>query len=623
MMRFLLLTMALWFSVLQFANGQIQYFPIKHDSKSNKKSARTENAAVPLPFWDDFSFTKGIRPLDSLWQNSEGVYVGNGIANNPPSIGAATLDGISADGSGYLGSTTGPTDALTSCPILLAGLTEADNIYLSFYYQFAGNGEQPEITDSLRVEFKNSDGEWIPVWPAGAELDRSEDFVQALVKVEATEFFHDDFQFKIQSFGRPQGFFDVWNIDYVYVNDNRSATDDNYPDRTISSPLSSIFNGFNAIPARHYRTSQNITPSFFISSVDNPADDEQPYDHFYFAQITSWKDSISTFASTDTVLNGTGIIDANQQVEEDLTNLFDDLNIQEEQDSIFIELTTFINATDNVLPPEGDFESSFNPIDFRNNDTIRNSFILKDYYAYDDGTAEVAAGLNFSNNRLAIKFPVTPEVIDTLVAVDMYFALTDIDPTGRSIEVFVWDNLQDQANSVLFREAFTISRDPEPNAFVRYTFKTPVILADTFYIGYRQNNEGKLGLGFDYSNNTNDKVYFNVGSGWQQKSSEDLPGSFMLRPVFGNTVEIDPTTGLDPGLFDKLQLYPNPINNWFTINGQFDNFVLSDIYGRAVMQGSSNNESATQLDTSALKSGLYLITIQIGKVKKTYKLIKE
>jgi hypothetical protein len=610
-------------STLTYSYGQITITPIKRGGTDKvKRNARTESTTLTLPFWDDFSFAKDFVPSDSLWVNSESVYIGDGLGLNPPSIGVASFDGIKSDGGSYSGSTTASTDSLTSCPIDLSGLTVASNVYLSFFYQFGGNGETPEETDSLRVEFKNASGQWISVWPQGAAIDRSGDFVQALIKVDSANHLHDQFQFRIQAFGRPQGFYDIWNVDYVYLNKGRSPSDNHYPDRTISSPLTSIFDGFYAIPARHYRTTQNKVPSYKVSSVDNPNDDPQPYDNFYTGKVISWKSNASTTEIIDTIFRDTESLKNPQIIDETIDNLFNNLILSEDQDSVFISLTTFIDATDNALAPTGDYDVKYSPIDFRVNDTIRNEYILKDYYAYDDGTAEFGAGLNFAGNSLAIKFPITPTVTDTLIAVDMYFPLSQTDPTGRSIDIIVWENDTVPIN-VLMRETFTLTRDPKPNTFIRYYLKSPVTLSEDFYLGYRQNGNGQLSLGFDISNVSTDKAFFNLGNLWQTIPESNLSGSFMLRPVFGETIPFDPTTGIENDREQTIVIYPNPSSGVFNIRGRFDNFEVFDMYGKSVAQEHHVSDEPATIDLSTLSDGLYFVRVKSGIATKTLKIIKK
>lgn len=606
--------------------SQLRLMPIQSsETQKQKKDARQESNLLTLPFWDDFSFTTGNTPLDSLWQNSNSVYVGDGIAKNPPSIGAASLDGVNAEGQGYTGGSVGATDALTSCPIDLSGLSIADDVYISFFYQYAGNGEQPEETDSIRLEVLSVTPDttaWLPIWPTSTnQLQRTENFQQALIRLDTASLFTDQFQFRIQAFGRPVGFFDVWNIDYVYVNKDRSPTDNNYPDRTLSTPVSSIFDGLYAIPARHFENAQIANPSFVVTSVDNPGDSPQPYTFLYNLSNTIWLDGNSSKSSFSSGSLGNGLsIRAPNSSQISIDNFTTSLSFGD-MDSAFISIETYIDTNDNLIGGEGDYDIRFSPIDFRWNDTTRSSFVIKDYYAYDDGTAEIAAGFSFSGNRLAIEYPFKPTISDTLVAVDMYFPLGRTDPSGKRIGIRVWDEVNGEPGEVIGGEDINILRDPVPNKFTRYVLNDPIILSDTFFLGYRQGVEGELGVGYDLSNNSNNKVFFNIADTWQQTSSTEFVGSFMIRPVFGNLPSDTLVTSLNDELA-QVALYPNPTQGTFTISGDFDQVEVYNMMGKLLLQERKKKENQP-FDISTAPAGIYIVRIFEGIKSRTLKVIKQ
>ncbi len=616
------LCLLLFATVSVYGQLTLSSIATEETSKKTKPRTRTESNTLTLPFWDDFSFTEGQVPLDSLWRNSQAVFIGNGIGEKPPSVGVATLDGVNAQGEGYSGNgSSSRTDSLTSCPIDLSTLSVSDDVYISFFYQFAGNGEQPDDVDSLWLEVLSvtpDTTEWIVIWPLGDQLDRSGDFTQTLVRLNDETFFHDAFQFRIQNFSRPRGFFDVWNIDYVYVNSNRSPTDDNYPDRTIGSTLSSIFDGLYAIPARHFRSNQTSIPKYEVVSLDNPGS-ANPYGNFLKVTFSSWLNGAETVVSFTETGNVETLFPPNRK-QELQSNLFDNFQISEGQDSVFIDIKTFIDSNDLQLPPDGDYDPKFQPIDFRLNDTIQNSFVLKDYYAYDDGSAELAAGLNTSGSRIAIRYPFTPNVQDTLIAVDLYFPLSENEPAGRSVELTVWEN-GSVPGDVLLQEDIFLLRDSLPNKFIRYTLSTPLAVADTFFLGYSQNNEGRLGVGYDLSNDTNSEVFVNFTSVWQQNTSDEFRGSFMIRPVFGNPVPFDPINGVDEEMLEEVLVYPNPTTGVVKLKGDFETLSVYNLLGEKIM-ASTKIEDEQLVDLQDYPSGIYLIHISRGTAVKNFKIIK-
>src|ERR1035438_4122710 len=96
-------------------------------------------SALTLPFFDDFS-TSYIYPDSTKWIGRS-VYINDDFPIDPPTIGVATFDGLDSVGKPYLNATYDyPADTLTSQLInLSAALASDSTIYLSFYYQAAGN----------------------------------------------------------------------------------------------------------------------------------------------------------------------------------------------------------------------------------------------------------------------------------------------------------------------------------------------------------------------------------------------------------------------------------------------------------------------------------------------------
>src|SRR6185369_10347041 len=103
------------------------------------------------PFIDDFS-RKGIYPFDSLWCDSD-AFINSTFCDHPITIGVATLDGIDKNGNPHeeFSSISDSSDFLTSVPINFD--TSNTGIWLSFYYQPQGLGDEPEVDDSLTLQF--------------------------------------------------------------------------------------------------------------------------------------------------------------------------------------------------------------------------------------------------------------------------------------------------------------------------------------------------------------------------------------------------------------------------------------------------------------------------------------
>ncbi|ELR68519.1 hypothetical protein C900_00260 [Fulvivirga imtechensis AK7] len=614
-------------AVAQNGFSQLKTYPIppaEGESTKPRKGARTHSHTLTLPFWDDFSASTG-APDTNLWQTSENVFINQGLAHHPPTLGVASFDGLDQTGQGYKQdqASVGKTDSLTSHPIDLSALTVAGNVYISFFYQYGGFGENPDSSDSLRLEFKNENGQWVSVWPGSAGLDRTGEFVQAIVQVDDPLFFYDGFQFKFQSFGRQSGPFDVWNVDYVYVNEDRSATDLYYPDRAISTPLTNLFQDYSVVPISHFAFENLSMPQFEAYSLDNPEDTPQPYDYGLNIKITNYSNGMATITT-----RGNDDIKPEESplapLERDIVTIpdyFQDGDIDSNADSTAIEVVVILDAGDNIpISSNGDYiPEKYAPIDFRSNDTTRTSLLLSNYYAYDDGGAESAAGLNSFDDRLVYRYDLIQSMTDTVVALDIYFPYIGTEPTGKVIELLVMAAESGKPGELLHQEMINISRTPGLNSFTRYELRKSVNVTDSFFIGYRQKTSGDLGVGLDKNNDSGDRIYFELDGTWQQNTT--VKGSLMMRPVFGPSS--GPVTSTDPDKDLSLQVFPNPSNGIFKIKGKFTELKVYDL--RGVSKNFSlffeNDEAILSLENQA--DGIYILQFVNNNSAKTIKVIKQ
>lgn len=608
--------------------AQLKIYSIKKEghstSKKTKNNTREEATSINLPFWDDFSYSSE-QPSDSLWEVS-GVFINNGLGITPPSIGVASFDGTDAFGQGYSGNTssTGKTDSLTSRPIDLSGLTVDDDVYISFFYQYAGYGDNPDSGDSIRLEFKTSDSTWVSVWPGSAQLDTTGNFVQAIQRVNAAAYFHDSFQFQFTAFGRQSGPFDVWNIDYVYLNKSRSASDLYFPDRTVSTPMVKIFNSYTAIPYNHFDPSLIEYPVLNFYNLE-AGTVPSPYGYKVGGTINYYKDSVMTSVLFDTLsVTSVGQPLAPGEIQSlQIDPFLNSVAFDYSADSVEIEATLAIDAGDNV----DDYDPAiYSPMDFRANDTTRASFILSSYYAYDDGTAEVAAGLlNGSGKSMAYQFDMAKDTTDYIVAIDIYFPFINTDPSGKEIDLTVWraidtDNTDPNNTSIIHRERTVVQRGPGLNDFIRYKLRNAVEVTDTFFIGYKQIAPGDLGVGLDKNTNSGNKMLFNIDGTWQRNTL--VEGSLMMRPVFGTPPD-STVTGLPDKINNKLNVYPNPSSGRFTIKGRFEAVKVFDIRGveQKFSLISDGNDAILSLEDQA--EGLYILQFVRKERIETVKVFKK
>ena len=130
--------------------------------KNNNKNTSYKLSQLDLPFIDDFSYDE--TNVDNLLWKKSSVFVNRTYSIDPPTIGAATFDGLDSNGFAYsinISNAEGYADTLMSREIKMNNI---DSAYFLFYYQPQGLGDAPEVNDSLILEFKNNNNVWKKVW---------------------------------------------------------------------------------------------------------------------------------------------------------------------------------------------------------------------------------------------------------------------------------------------------------------------------------------------------------------------------------------------------------------------------------------------------------------------------
>lgn len=106
--------------------------------------------------------------------------------------------------------------------------------------------------------------------------------------------------------------------------------------------------------------------------------------------------------------------------------------------------------------------------------------------------------------------------------------------------------------------------------------------------------------------------------------SSDI-GTFGINtPLFyciDNLTTADSPVGISENKNDVLQVYPNPASTFITLSKNMDNFIITDIEGRVVLESHQSN-AGDKISVSALKEGLYFINGQHNNTSIKLKFIK-
>lgn len=581
----------------------------------------TDTLILELPFFDDFSDYEGV-PDARRWLSTQ-AFVNKDYAPQAPTIGMVTLDALDAYGNLYPQASTNlfAADTLMSQTVRLDSMTgtyqrllqPSDSIYLSFYYLPGGwygypwelVGDAPSSEDSLFLDFYDADGKcWNTVWATeGHNADTTGitcrwpwRFVN--VKIDDLRYFNRDFRFRFRNYAsldpNPKsgiaGNCDQWNIDYVYINYNRSAGDSIFRDIAFVEKAPSMLKRYQAMPARQYSSSD------MVSSLD----------------IKIVNRYNQTLASTYTY----SILDKDGQ-----------------------QLSSYDGGYENIVPfyPNGNYQEmgvhSTPPVTYtfpetavparykivhivregvggdihNSNDTMSFDQVLGDYYAYDDGTPENGYGLTTSSSKLWLAYRFDLKTPDTLTAVDLYFNRTrNGENEDVQFHLCVWESENGRPSTMIYKDATRMMPEFDGlNRFHRYKLTDPIIVSDTVFIGFEQLSNDYINLGFDRSTDSREYTYYRAGSEWMQSI---LKGSVMMRPAFGTSALV--AIPEEPQALD-IQIYPNPANErvFISLDGDCDGeqftLTLYDIQGRRLLEG----PLGTSIETSTLANGIYILRI--------------
>ncbi|MFY0652525.1 MAG: T9SS type A sorting domain-containing protein [Cyclobacteriaceae bacterium] len=582
-----------------------RYYKNQHAPANGRTSASLAKLdTISLPFWDDFSFS-GPGVDTTLWQNGIGVFVNPAIGINQPTINVATFDGINLTGRPYNAGSdfVAATDSLISQAIDMSAVPvlKQNTVYLSFFWQMQGLGELPDENDSLRVEFFNRDGEWVKQWSiVGLEENLNPEFQKVYIPITSGEFYHSGFKFKFQSYGKTTGAFDSWHIDYVYLNQDRNTLNESIFDHAIATEPLSLFNTYTNIPySQLFAFPDTIfsTNKVVLNSFENNI---QPVEYDYVIKDLIANENIFEENSTINPLEafGRGIIETAKIDKSIFNQNTDSLYLTTEFDFISGD-KYFVQSINN-----GGADTTFlidEYFNFRLNDTTRKEFIVHEILSYDDGSAEFAAGINQSNGEIAIEFVLAEK--DSVTAIDIYFPL--IKPVlseGEQMNLSVFKNLSGVEGTLLAKQNFTIEPGDSINQFSRYTFENPVVVADTFYIGFQQFKDDFIGIGLDKNNNQGSKIFANTQGDWDRNIK--VEGSLMMRPIFGKT-DYDPNAilGINDKVKSHLTLYPNPAKNRVNVRGAFDHLELYTLGGQQMQL----NIKESEIDATPIPNGIYIL----------------
>ncbi|HKK62649.1 MAG TPA: T9SS type A sorting domain-containing protein, partial [Bacteroidales bacterium] len=438
---------------------------------------------------------------------------------------------------------------------------------------------------------------WINVW--GTSGDTLQPFQHAMVPITEARFLKNGFQFSFRNkaslpknfdYRDKRGNVDHWNIDYVILDKNRSINDTIIRDVAFSEPLTSMVKNYQSIPWDHLEAAYNSAylPYFDLHYFNNDTAVrnvtrflqvyDQVWDELYKPNNASTQD---IFPSTETEFQYTSIYPFQFN----------------RGDTASLLVKSWLRTDD---------------FDNKTNDTITRRQVFKDYFAYDDGSAERAYGLRgqgTSNALIAVRY--NSFIADELGGVDIYFTqLLDSLNEEYYYKFMVWDDADGQPGNVIYDGStdYQVKYSDRINEFIRFEFDRTVPVNGVFYVGVLQYNQYMLNIGMDVNTNKNNNLLFNLGGEWQ---NSDAPGNIMLRPYVMRSYSVN-SKQLEKSI--NIKVWPNPTKdilniesyNW-TANSPMS-LAIYDISGKKVRSFENINK---QINVGDMQAGIYFLVLSM------------
>lgn len=488
------------------------------------------------------------------------------------------------------------------------------------------------LEDSLRIPCDSIftlDADWTSIWSAEGDTLQSTTstntfvdkygvyFKDVVIPITDTAWFRKDFQFRfinyasISNVNSWQSNTDQWHIDMVYLDRNRSVMDMFVREARFIEPPGTFIKDYSTMPYQHYAgdVTRYKRESLPVFAHNNDSVSHNLIYNYYVMNENG--DTLEPFLMDDIYqalpprvdLN---IFDYQPFVEPPIKYFFTSAS----QDTANFYIAHVVRDADQ--PDVGD--------------TVVYHQKFRNYFSYDDGTAEAGYGLSPSGAQLAVQF--RTEVPDTLRGIQVFFNKTFNNNNNRLFHVGVWNDNDGIPGNLLYVEE---NVRPEfydgLNKFYNLVFTDYVKLGvQAFYVGWIQTSNHNLNIGYDRNVNSQLKNFYNVDGTWKNSSYE---GSIMIRPLVGDAlVESQPEY---KALSDVLAIHPNPTGPSSSItirlplseqdqaNSNDLKLQLFDVCGKSVYSGPYREV----FPVNTLEQGFYIITLTnpVRATKYTAKLL--
>ena len=450
---------------------------------------------------------------------------------------------------------------------------------------------------------------WNEVWSSyGCDVsdwlaeNSLEYFKQVMIPITDPQYFRNNFQFRFRNYASLDidswttanivgwsSNCDQWNIDYVRLDINRRINDLYPNDVAFVTPSMSTLKEYQAMPWKQYR------PSDMISQFHN--------------DLSNLSNSVKNTSYTFNIVKNHG-----------QTIYVSPLNNENAQPYYPHGLHDAVYHVSPLLEMEYEYDNMDSAVftithifsmvgandERRSNDTSRFEQKFYNYYAYDDGTAEAGYCLlsTMTNPQASFAVKFTLAEPDTGQAVRMWFNHTLNDENVAPFTLKVWDDNNGIPGNVLYELPSQLPEFAEDYLdFVTYYLEEPLPISGTFYVGFHQNHDVQLNIGFDQNNDASGKFFYRTSANWNASYYKGAP---MVRPVVGKSFD---HSGVKP--HDNQQdiaIYPNPtkgiVHVDFSDSEEDMSYSIMSAFGQCLETGTLQSH---ELSLEKLPSGIYFV----------------
>ncbi|MBR4912937.1 MAG: T9SS type A sorting domain-containing protein [Bacteroidales bacterium] len=442
-------------------------------------------------------------------------------------------------------------------------------------------------------------------------------FKQVMIPITDAQYFRDNFQFRFRNYasldqdtwtgGNIVGWSsncDQWNIDYIRLDLNRTINDVYPNDVAFVSPSISTLKDYQSMPWNQFRASDMITQ--FHNDLSNLSN--------------SVKNTYYTF---DIVKNHQQTIYVSPLNNENANPYYPNgLHTYENHATPALQMEYEYDGADSAVFTITHVFSMVGGNDIcKSNDTSVFEQKFYNYYAYDDGTAEAGYCLLSTmvnpQASLAVKFTLAEP--DTLQAVRFWFNHTLNDENVAPFTLMVWDDNNGFPGNVLYELPSQLpDHEDDYLDFVAYYLEEPLAVSGTFYVGFFQNHDIQLNLGFDQNNDARGKFFYRTAADWYESFYKGAP---MIRPVLGKSFD---HSSVHPYNLTDIKIYPNPTHDklYVQYDAEVENlsYQILNIYGQCLETEQLQSGAISLADYA---EGIYFIRLfSNNQPVKTEKIIK-